>query len=145
LEAEQIKINAEKVVHEMVDGEVLIINLENGSYYQLVDAAVQAWRGIERGATEEELNALLRSRYLAEPEEINSGLAEFLSELKDEEIIVREQSSNHGEPEPGLEETSGKTPFTGLKLTKYTNMSDLLLLDPIHDVDEQGWPNRKPE
>lgn len=23
---------------------------------------------------------------------------------------------------------------------KYTDMEDLLLLDPIHDVDETGWP-----
>jgi hypothetical protein len=28
-------------------------------------------------------------------------------------------------------------------LRKYTDMRDLLLLDPIHDVDEQGWPVRK--
>ncbi len=35
--------------------------------------------------------------------------------------------------------------FEPPKLAKYTNMSDLLMLDPVHDVDEQGWPNRKPE
>ena len=28
-------------------------------------------------------------------------------------------------------------------LQKYTDMEDLLLLDPIHDVDEAGWPARK--
>jgi hypothetical protein len=26
-------------------------------------------------------------------------------------------------------------------LNKYTDMQDLLLLDPIHEVDERGWPN----
>jgi hypothetical protein len=25
----------------------------------------------------------------------------------------------------------------------YEDMQDLLLLDPIHDVDETGWPARK--
>jgi hypothetical protein len=29
------------------------------------------------------------------------------------------------------------------KLTVYEDMQDLLLLDPIHDVDETGWPARK--
>jgi hypothetical protein len=28
-------------------------------------------------------------------------------------------------------------------LTKYTDMKELLLLDPIHEVDETGWPNPK--
>ena len=29
-------------------------------------------------------------------------------------------------------------------LQKYTNMADLLLLNPIHEVDEQGWPQPAP-
>jgi hypothetical protein len=27
---------------------------------------------------------------------------------------------------------------------KYTDMQSLLLLDPVHDVDSQGWPILKP-
>ncbi len=26
------------------------------------------------------------------------------------------------------------------KLAKYADMQDLLALDPIHEVDEEGWP-----
>jgi hypothetical protein len=28
-------------------------------------------------------------------------------------------------------------------LQKFTDMQELLLLDPIHEVDERGWPHRK--
>jgi hypothetical protein len=31
--------------------------------------------------------------------------------------------------------------FEAPVLQKYTDMQDLLLLDPIHDTDETGWPN----
>jgi hypothetical protein len=31
-------------------------------------------------------------------------------------------------------------PFEPPVLEQYTDMQDLLLLDPIHEVDEQGWP-----
>jgi hypothetical protein len=31
------------------------------------------------------------------------------------------------------------------KLEKYTDMEDLLLLDPIHDVQEVGWPQTSGE
>jgi hypothetical protein len=39
----------------------------------------------------------------------------------------------------------GKSPFEMPKLSKYTDMEDLLALDPIHEVDEMGWPNAKLE
>jgi hypothetical protein len=29
-----------------------------------------------------------------------------------------------------------------LRLETYDDMADLLLLDPIHEVSEQGWPHR---
>jgi hypothetical protein len=33
--------------------------------------------------------------------------------------------------------------FTRPVLTKFTDMQDLLLLDPIHDVNSSGWPAKK--
>lgn len=30
-------------------------------------------------------------------------------------------------------------------LESYTDMQDLLLLDPIHEVDEMGWPQKAPD
>jgi len=34
-------------------------------------------------------------------------------------------------------------PFVLPVLERYTDMQELLLIDPIHDVDETGWPRRK--
>ncbi len=34
--------------------------------------------------------------------------------------------------------------FAPPRLQRYTDMQDLLLLDPIHDVDEVGWPVASP-
>jgi hypothetical protein len=30
-------------------------------------------------------------------------------------------------------------------LESYNDMQDLLLLDPIHDVDDMGWPQKAPD
>jgi hypothetical protein len=35
---------------------------------------------------------------------------------------------------------SGRLSFTHPQLQKYTDMQELLLLDPIHEVEESGWP-----
>jgi hypothetical protein len=29
-------------------------------------------------------------------------------------------------------------------LHKFTDMQDLLLVDPVHDVGDAGWPHRPP-
>ena len=34
--------------------------------------------------------------------------------------------------------------FTNPVLEKFTDMAELLLLDPIHEVDDSGWPNKPP-
>ena len=33
--------------------------------------------------------------------------------------------------------------FVAPALTRYTDVKDLLVLDPVHDVDEMGWPTPK--
>ncbi len=35
-------------------------------------------------------------------------------------------------------------PYAPPALETYTDMQELLLLDPIHDVDETGWPAARP-
>jgi len=36
-----------------------------------------------------------------------------------------------------------RQPFSAPVLNAYTDMEELLLLDPIHDVDQAGWPMPK--
>jgi hypothetical protein len=40
---------------------------------------------------------------------------------------------------PG-DDVQGELPFVAPVLDKYTDMQELLLLDPIHEVDASGWP-----
>jgi hypothetical protein len=35
-------------------------------------------------------------------------------------------------------------PYTKPVLNKYTDMQQLLLADPLHEVQEAGWPHTKP-
>ena len=34
-------------------------------------------------------------------------------------------------------------PFTAPVVEKYTDMAELILLDPVHDVSALGWPDAK--
>jgi hypothetical protein len=36
-----------------------------------------------------------------------------------------------------------KLDFTSPELDVYSDMQEILLLDPVHDVNKEGWPIRK--
>ena len=130
------------VVHETIDGETVIVNLESGAYYSLRDSAVEVWNTIERGANANELQDVLLSRYEGSQDEIHNALTDLLLHLQ-EEGLVKVSSKRSAELGPDLSAWSGqKTPFVSPKLEKYSDMQDLLLLDPIHEVDDDGWPNK---
>ena len=74
---------------------------------------------------------------------IGEAVAEFLEQLRKHNLIT-ETSAVRADagPEPAADHRGHWEPPM---LSVYEDMKDLLLLDPIHDVDEQGWPARKPD
>lgn len=143
--SETLKINWQRIVHETIDDEVIIIDLETGTYFSLTQSAADLWPALVRGSTKAGLMATLTGVYDAPASEIETSVAAFLDELKAESIIIVESDGAATPTEPASVAVRRQGHFDPPKLAKYTNMSDLLLLDPVHDVDEQGWPRRKPE
>lgn len=62
----------------------------------------------------------------------------FLGDLAAENLISAAEGSA---PLLAPSDDDGAAEFPAPRLERYTDMQDLLLLDPIHDVDERGWPN----
>jgi hypothetical protein len=86
----------------------------------------------------------LAQKYDKTQAEIKEIIDGFLSELLKEELIV--QDKNKKETENNIDKSIIDKLAIELKspvLHKYTNMQDMLLLDPIHDTGEKGWPSGK--
>jgi hypothetical protein len=143
--SERITPNRPTIIHETFDNEVIIINVETGAYYGLAGTGVDVWRGVEQGASRQQLIDAILCRYPAERDAVATAVNTFVDELLHEEIVVLEQRDDGTERPFALDQPSETLPFVLPALSKFTDMADLLLLDPIHDVDEQGWPNRRPE
>ena len=146
----QFRINAPTVIHETFDDEVVIIDFDTGSYYSLDGVGVAVWGIIGSGAALEEIIRILASRYGVTREAIENPVAQLVAELQRENLIVADEATTRTSTSgpamqldlaPGVETPS----FEALTLHKYTDMQELLLLDPIHDVDEAGWPNPRPD
>jgi hypothetical protein len=72
--AERFRVNSPKVTHETVDDEVVIINLDSGSYYSMSGIGAAIWSLIDSGASIDEAAAHAAGRYAGEAESIRAGL-----------------------------------------------------------------------
>ncbi len=84
----QFLINKPKVIQETFDDEVVIINLDSGNYYSLDKVGAEIWSLIEQRATAREMIAAIARRYEVERLELEKGVARFLTELEQENIIA---------------------------------------------------------
>ena len=142
------KINAPHIVHEIFeDKEAAIINLKSGNYYSLDPVGAFVWSHIDSGATVGEIVQEVLAQYEADVAEVSHAIAKFIDALQAEELItIASDGDGQAKRQAITSAANGngaKTAFTAPVLERYNDMQELLLLDPIHEVDETGWPNRK--
>lgn len=133
------KTNSPTVVYEIIDGEAVIVNMDNGSYYSIDDSGALIWESISRGSSFEDVCNHLSARHLGSSNEIEIAVSELIGKFLEEELLLRDDDSDRVDvPDAITTEEADKVPFKAPELRKYTDMEELLLLDPIHDegVDE---------
>ena len=139
------KVNRPKVINETIDGETIIINFDNGNYYRLDEIGSAIWDALEKYGSSDKVVSHIASVYKENGQPVQSHVTQFLSNLEKEDLImklevtVEESSHSQQEINPGLEQTLFNIP----KIEKYEDMQAFLLADPIHEVEETGWPDIK--
>lgn len=131
-----------QIIHELIDGEVVLINLDSGAYYSVDGAGATVWSGIAADLTEEALIEHVGTRYRGDSTTIAQDVRRFLDELLAEGLITNSPTTPVA-PVSLLETVEMARPYAPPKLNKYTDMEELITLDPIHEVDEMGWPIRR--
>jgi hypothetical protein len=144
------KINAPHIVHEIFeDQEAAIINLKSGNYYSLDPVGAYIWAQIESAGTLDEVVAQVMNRYEGPMIDITNEVNKFVDALQAEDLIVAaiDAPSDYSAQRVRTDGigNGGKIAFTAPVVERYNDMQELLLLDPIHEVDETGWPHRKRE
>ena len=146
----RLRIRRPDVIYELFGHEFVIIDFDSGSYYSLAGTGADIWRLAETGADMGEMIAGLRDRYGSDGADIENAVQEFVAELLREGLIAPAEGGHEGNDlKPGLPAVksgvSDPPPFAKPAIFKYSDMQELLLLDPIHDVDETGWPGLNPD
>jgi hypothetical protein len=109
------------------------------------NAAAVIWNLLDSGMTIGRITETISARFTGSHKEIEAGVQALIEKLAEEGLIIANgevdgTAAEHAEAT--VIQNSEPKPFEFPALHKYTDMEDLLLLDPIHDVDDIGWPNK---
>jgi len=141
---EIVRINAPNVVSERFESEVVVVNLESGCYFSLLGSAPMIWQQLEAGAVciKDLLEAVVQT-YDCIDMDASALTTNFLKQLLEQALIVPAESVEQfiENSKPSLDSL---LPFELPVLEVFTDLQDILLLDPIHDVDDAGWPVAAP-
>jgi hypothetical protein len=136
--------NHPAVVDEMIDSEVVVIDLRTGNYFSLVESAAVIWASLVARPTHDEVAAFVGRVYDAEPETCFTTTGAFLDALIAEGLVVQVEDAAGDGTLPDLPPVSGPLPEP--RLEKFDDMQQLILLDPVHEIDESvGWPRLRTE
>ena len=129
------------VTWDEIGGEIVAINLLTGHYHSLRGTARDVFVLIHAAVALDEVVTMLAS-----PTDVTAEMGEAVRDFTAELVragLVRAaevgEALSH-DPSPPLGERNAARPWVAPVLETYTDLEDLMLLDPVHDVDAQGWP-----
>lgn len=131
-------VRTPSVVSEIIDGEAIIMDMSSGLYFSGGGTACLIWQAILDGLSHDQILANAMAAYPDDPQAPRE-IEEFLADAQSRGLISRRPSTSDQPHQSGAWSGAWRTP----QLTSHEDMQDLIQLDPIHDVDEVGWPVRK--
>lgn len=131
-------VDAPSAVSEVIDGELVVMNLATGNYFSGAGVGATLWSCFERALSEEAALAEVMAIYQVERDRLQADIVEFTRTLQGHGLLRRGPATQT----TTTVAAAHRQPYDSPTLTLYTDMRDLLMLDPIHDVSEEGWPTR---
>ena len=135
MSARRVIVNSGQVINEVIDGEAVIINLGTGDYFSLRGSGAAVWSALEQQASIDDIVTALERVGMPDA---RLHVTTLVEQLLAEGLVVPVDDVPATPTMVDLPVTLDLTPPS---LEKFTDMQDLILLDPVHEVDERGWPH----
>jgi hypothetical protein len=140
----RLAVPTSRVAADTVEGEAVIVNLDTGAYYTTEGAGCDAWELLASGRTLDEVVASLRTRYDADEGVLDDYVRNLATSFLAQGLMHVRGSDEPPSSDDGTDEPPAADPlppFEPADFVSYHDMKGLLLLDPVHDVDADGWPH----
>jgi hypothetical protein len=131
-----LKIHEPDVTFEIFEDEIIVINLANGRYHNIRGSGTWLWQALSSGVSSGDAADQLLATAGVGPDAAEQ-VAAFIDRLTAEELLVASSMPVEGAASaPDVPEE-----YVAPSIETFTDMEHLLAIDPIHEVDAQGWPS----
>lgn len=136
------KLNTEKMFYDIADGQAIVINIETGMYYGTSNLGSVVLDALIQGKAPKQIIDSIKINENCITD-IDECIEQFIGELLEKEILISDQLPYNEEIIDKIVVSNGD--YT-LDLNEFAEVQDLLLADPVHDIDTNiGWPKLKEE
>lgn len=138
------RVNTPAVASQVIAGEAILIHFDSGRYYTVEGSGADIIAWLEEGRSTDEIVSAWAPAG-GEPGTIQAVVDVFVRSLVDEGLLVARTDAvlEAGLPANQPSGLAASSAFVRPLLVTYTDLEELLRLDPIHDVDDAGWPSPK--
>lgn len=130
LEQDRLSADVAEIASKVIEGEAILINLKDGTYYSLDGAGCSIWQAVVAASTLDEIVSAVTRSFDVSAEAARHDALALLGRLAEEKmLLVSERTSQReaiGEPTAG----DGVAAYTTPRLQAYHDMAELLALDP---------------
>ena len=121
--------NREDIAAKVIDGELIIIRLSDGTYYSMDNVGTCVWELIEAGHPIPALLQTVAAWYATPVERVEGDVSALLRELLAERLIVAVPGGDVAKLETP-EAPRGSPAYAAPRMNIYRDMGNLLALDP---------------
>jgi hypothetical protein len=140
--SQNLNLNLENTSWERIDGEIIVISYNTGKYYSVNKQGSDLLYLIEMKVKRELWYEILKLNFqnFAENTETTQKIDEFVEKCLNEKLLISGETN--------IEKVELLNDYTrdnweSPELRIFDDLTDILLIDPVHDTSLEGWPNLK--
>jgi hypothetical protein len=140
--SQNLNLNLENTSWERIDGEIIVISYNTGKYYSVNKQGSDLLYLIEMKVKRELWYEILKLNFqnFAENSETTQKIDEFVEKCLNEKLLTSGETN--------IEKVELLNDYTrdnweSPELRIFDDLTDILLIDPVHDTSLEGWPNLK--
>lgn len=136
----RLQVERPRVSDAVFEEEVMLLDLHSGHYFSLTGSGARLWPALAAGHALQDIADAVASVDTSTPaESVLAALQPLVAELLAAGLVRAAEAPATGELAALVPADLGR--FEAPQLHRFTDMEELLAIDPLHEVDERGWPH----
>ena len=132
-----LRLPVDRVSAERVDGDVIAVNLAAGTYFSMSGTAADVWTAASSGTKAEQWLSALDHAYGRTCPREEIGL--FIADCLRGDLLI--EADDGTITDVTLPQDWDRSSWTAPRLEIFEDLRDLLLVDPVHEASDFGWPH----